>query len=407
MRPIPNTSKALVGTGTGLSATYYDNSDFTNPKLGRRDQRVDFNWGSVAPDPKMGAESFSVRWSGFVQAQFSENYTFSALSDDGVRLYIDNKLVINRWANQSATTSSSAKIALRAGVKVPIRLEYFDSVGDARAHLSWSSASTPKTLIPQSQLYVAAQPAKPIFSVPAGTYSGVQNVAITSATPGAMIRYTLDGSEPDLASSILPPGGALRFTYTQILRAAAFVSGQIPSEIASAHYIIPDTILPGLTITTPAPLLKVTALPPVAGTATDAGSGVSRVDLVLTRLSDGLRWNGTSWVARESGLSTTLAGDGWNLTTSLPRGANLPLGDYEIKAVAYDFAGLIRSQSQKTTVISVVDVSGPTLTISFPANGAVVSDLSGIAGTARDDLNAVAKVGVVIRRVSDGARWNG
>ena len=95
---------APVGTGTGLAATYYDNPDFTGATVQRTDATVDFAWGGGAPVAGIGADTFSVRWSGQVQAQHSQTYTFVATGDDGIRLRVNGQLLVdvNREASVNA-----------------------------------------------------------------------------------------------------------------------------------------------------------------------------------------------------------------------------------------------------------------------------------------------------------------
>ncbi|WP_375500949.1 PA14 domain-containing protein [uncultured Nostoc sp.] len=141
-----------AGNGNGLKAEYYDNIDFTNLKQTRTDPTVNFNWGDKSPDPSIGADTFSVRWTGQVEAKYSETYNFYTTSDDGVRLWVNGQQIINKFVNQSATEHSGA-IALVAGQKYDIKLEYYENKYEAVSQLSWSSSSQTKEIIPQSQLY--------------------------------------------------------------------------------------------------------------------------------------------------------------------------------------------------------------------------------------------------------------
>jgi hypothetical protein len=215
-------SVALDGNGTGLRGTYFNDQGLTSQQLSRVDPTVNFNWGKTSPDASIGNDHFSVRWSGQVQAKYSQTYTFTVKADDGVRLWVNGQLLIDQWnpvplfngdlngdgslnffdlsvllsskyntgapatyaegdingdgkvnffdlsallaANYGATVqpaSSSGTIALQAGQKYDITLEYFDQTGPASAQLQWSSPSTPLAVIPQSQLYAptAASPA--------------------------------------------------------------------------------------------------------------------------------------------------------------------------------------------------------------------------------------------------------
>lgn len=148
-------SLSRPGSGTGLKGEYFDSKDFTKLKLVRTDKTVNFNWDTGSPDPSVGRDTFSVRWSGFIEPLFDETYTFHTVTDDGVRLWINNKPVIDHWNNQSAT-EYSGKITLTAGKKYSIKMEYYEEGGDAVAKLLWSSPSQAKTVISVGQLYLAA-----------------------------------------------------------------------------------------------------------------------------------------------------------------------------------------------------------------------------------------------------------
>lgn len=137
---------------TGLTGQYFDRADFTDLKLTRTDATVAFNWGSAAPDGAMGVDGFSVRWTGQVRPEFSENYTFYVKSDDGVRLWVDGRLVIDNWVNQSVT-EKSATLPLTAGRDYDVRLDYYDSTSSAQVTLSWSSPSIAKQTIPSARLF--------------------------------------------------------------------------------------------------------------------------------------------------------------------------------------------------------------------------------------------------------------
>src|SRR5215210_4968522 len=70
----------------GLRGEYFDNEDFTNLKLTRTDATVDLSLGFGTPDPLIGSETFSIRWTGQVIAPTTGSYVFVTQSDDGVRL---------------------------------------------------------------------------------------------------------------------------------------------------------------------------------------------------------------------------------------------------------------------------------------------------------------------------------
>ncbi|MBN2443626.1 MAG: cellulase family glycosylhydrolase [Spirochaetales bacterium] len=140
------------GTGNGLEGAYYSGTNFDSLVFIRTDGVVDFNWGGGAPDVSLPDDNYSVQWTGEIEAGYSETYTFYTYCDDGVRLYIDNNLLIDNWQEQAATEYSGS-IDLYGGQRYSISMEYFESAGDAVAQLSWSSNSTPKEVIPRDRLY--------------------------------------------------------------------------------------------------------------------------------------------------------------------------------------------------------------------------------------------------------------
>lgn len=149
----------LVGTmasraaGTGLTGDYYDNADFTTLKATRIDPVIDFDWGAAAPTNTMGADSYSVRWSGQVEPRYSETYTFYVTADDGARLWVNDRLILVRTTYSLAAMEMAGRINLVAGQRCNLRLEFIEGSGNAQVKLEWSSASQAREVVPQSQLY--------------------------------------------------------------------------------------------------------------------------------------------------------------------------------------------------------------------------------------------------------------
>lgn len=144
--------------GSGLKGEYWTNQDKTltgTPTVTRTDVVVDFNWGAGSPDASVTADRFTARWSGKVQPAVSETYTFFTTTDDGVRLWVNNQLLIDQWIDQGPTEWSGT-IALAVGTQYDVRLEYFENGGGAEAHLRWSSPSIAKTVVPMYRLFPAS-----------------------------------------------------------------------------------------------------------------------------------------------------------------------------------------------------------------------------------------------------------
>lgn len=138
----------------GLKGAYYADPgrDFSGePRLVRIDGTVDFDWANQQPDPKVPEDQFQARWTGHVEAEFSEKYTFHVYADDGVRLRVDGKLLFDDWTERVGTRTGS--IDMKAGQRYAIVLEYFEAAFGAVVSLSWSSASRSKEVIPTYRLY--------------------------------------------------------------------------------------------------------------------------------------------------------------------------------------------------------------------------------------------------------------
>lgn len=142
-----------AATGTGLYAEYFEGIGFTARKLTRTDATVNFQWGSGSPDAALTSDTFSGRWSGWVQIPESGTWTFHVTADDGVRLWVDGHLLIDAWTDQAPTEHSKALSGLQGGSKVDIRLEYYEKTGSATLELRWSGPGIAKQIIPQSRLY--------------------------------------------------------------------------------------------------------------------------------------------------------------------------------------------------------------------------------------------------------------
>ena len=184
-------NSSAVGSGAGLQGSYWSNvtaAAFTNvtfsapPTLIRTDSVINFDWTGTPPDPSIGLTNFIVRWLGSIQPEYSELYTFTTLTKDGVRLYVNGQLVINAWTNQPATAWSNS-IPLKAQQRYNIEMDFFNQSGGAQAALYWSSPSTTNTIILQSQLYPVTNP-PPSVAVTAplngATYTASAGVTISA-----------------------------------------------------------------------------------------------------------------------------------------------------------------------------------------------------------------------------------
>ena len=132
--------------GHGLRGEYYQGTGFEKLVRTRVDKRIKFNWGSGGPLRGVN-DNFSIRWTGAITVPEDGQYRFFARSDDGIRLWINDTLVVENWSTH-APTLDGGTITLPAG-RHKIRVDYFEKGQGAQLTLYWSPPSERgRTVIP-------------------------------------------------------------------------------------------------------------------------------------------------------------------------------------------------------------------------------------------------------------------
>jgi hypothetical protein len=149
---IPRFAPSLWGTGTGLIAEYYSGK-FGFPLIQRVEPNVNIFDITHPQVHYLVPKVFSVRWTGFIVPQTTENYTFICTAGGGVKLWIDGKLLIDRWSEKYPGDIQSTSIALVAGRMYSFKLEYFNEDDRSQCLLDWQTPSLKREAIPMSQLY--------------------------------------------------------------------------------------------------------------------------------------------------------------------------------------------------------------------------------------------------------------
>ena len=121
----------------GLKAEFFANRNLEGaPVLTRADEAVNFDWGMSAPAPGVPADDFSARWTGKLVPTVSGKYRFGAIADDGVRVFLDGKLIAEDWTEHAPTTVTG-EVTLEAGKSYDLKMEYYESKLGAVAKLVW------------------------------------------------------------------------------------------------------------------------------------------------------------------------------------------------------------------------------------------------------------------------------
>jgi uncharacterized protein YraI len=195
----------ISGTPTPTTITawrgeYYSNKFLTGSSvLVRNDTDINFDWGNGSPQSNLPSDGFSVRWTRDL-AFDAGRYRFTAITDDGVRLWVNNQLIIDQWTDH-ASQSFHGEINLPGGA-VPIKMEYYDGQGQAIARLNWTKvdSTTP-----------AASSGQAVASVTAGRLNvrqgpGLGYSIITVTTYNTNVTLTHRNADASWVRVILPDG---------------------------------------------------------------------------------------------------------------------------------------------------------------------------------------------------------
>jgi chitodextrinase len=331
---------------------YYDNRKLEgSPILVRNDSSINFNWETGSPGPGVPADSFSVRWTRAMDFK-GGIYVFSVWVDDGVRLWIDDKLVIDSWQDDSAR-QLQAEWGISGGAH-RVKVEYYERGGAAQIAVNWSRKQEPANQPPQA--------------VPGGPYTADEGSSIA-----------LDGS-----GSKDPDGSIVKFEWDFNYDGRTFIVGAVGEKTSTRYADGPATVTIALRVTDDkganqiataqvnienvAPTVEVGGPyiggvnNPIsmAGTATDPGS-IDQAGLVYT-------WD---------------FGDGTQGSGPVVSHSYATPGDYEVKLAVTDKDG---AQGSDTATVQVIAVNQPpTAVISGPTRGLAGETLSFDGGNSDDD----------------------
>lgn len=177
----------------GLRGEYFRTPDLSGtPALMRTDAQIGFRWdrgsptdnllarGEAAPGQGIPNDRFSIRWSGQLLPPMSGRYRLEVAGDDGYRLYLDGKRVIDHWVNTDLLHAEGVELDLQAGRAYALTLEYYDDQRDAGVRLGWRM---PGAKAPFDEALDAARDADVVVFV-GGLTGDVEGEEMTVNYPG-------------------------------------------------------------------------------------------------------------------------------------------------------------------------------------------------------------------------------
>jgi hypothetical protein len=218
----------------GVKAEYFRNMTVSGaPFLTQIEPDIDHNWGDPGGPAAGVVDNFSARWTADLEIAIADTYTFIANTDDGVRVWLNDNLIIDDWVDKGASDISSEGIALQAGI-YSLRMEYYENTGGASAQLYWQTPTLVREIIPPGPLQPPVR-AKAIYpkdndvnvpqdltlmwsvgekAVTHDVYFGTDKAAVAAATPADAGLYK--GSQAKDENTFVP--GALDWNKTYYWR---------------------------------------------------------------------------------------------------------------------------------------------------------------------------------------------
>lgn len=152
---LPTTMLHTPDGQPGVKGEYFANMTLSgDPTLTRVDPDINFDWGTGSPAPNLPKDLFSVRWTAKIgPLPATGDYTFQTTTDDGVRLWVDGKLLVDQWRDMS-NVDYRATITLEAGKTYDLRMEYYEDAGGSDAMLKWIPANAPSLKEAARQVWI-------------------------------------------------------------------------------------------------------------------------------------------------------------------------------------------------------------------------------------------------------------
>ncbi len=290
-----------------LVGSFYSGTNFNKLQMVEADSTIHFKETDAVPDIRFPQGSpFSVRWTGTFTPTVTGVYKLLTNTDDGVRLYIDGKLLINRWYDQVGSDTHVAKITLTAGQSYSLRMDYYaNSELPSTADLRWIVPGTSHAALLPFSLPPAAQqaPAAPTGLAATGVSASQINLqwnAVEGETSYKVLRLGSDGLS---YSQIGTTTTATTFSDTGLSAGSAYTyeiiavnsAGNSPATAPASASTQTQSGAPGMPVIT-------SAIPTGTTAAITWGAVSSATSYLLERSSDGV----SGWTSVGTTAATTL-----------------------------------------------------------------------------------------------------
>lgn len=207
---VPVPASALRGPNgeAGFKAEYFANKTLNGePAVTRIDREVNFDWGMESPAPGIPADDFSARWTGKLVPTQTGKYRFGAIADDGVRIYLDGKLITEDWTDHAPATITG-EVTLEAGKSYDVKMEYYEGKVGAVARLVWQPPVV-KTGAPYAEAIDVAKQAEAVVLV-LGLSSRLEGEEMSVREPGFLggdrVNIDLPARQQGLLEAVVATG---------------------------------------------------------------------------------------------------------------------------------------------------------------------------------------------------------
>jgi beta-glucosidase len=211
----------------GLKGEYFTNKDLSGPPaLVRIGKQINFEWAMGSPDSTIPPEHFSARWTGKLVPTTSGTYTIGASTDDGLRLSIDGKLLIESWFDRGATLDV-VTLRLESGRQYDIDIEYYENEGWAYASFVWDLQ---RETDPRIQSAVDAARKSDVAVVAVGIIEGEGYDRANLDLPGEQERLIKSVAETGTPTIVLLVNGSAVTMKNWMNKVAAILEAWYPGE---------------------------------------------------------------------------------------------------------------------------------------------------------------------------------